>query len=165
VVYINLINGWGEMSSFKLGLYTLGIYVVMSIASWSIAEALPEIYTLTMFIMVFVISIILWYESIRKGMTKSVKDGIIVSMFFILPYGVMALTTYKALIKEDLRTLSDVFKLVIWTIFSNPMRIIPEEISYLKSISFSMVEPFLIIGMLLLINIIQHVFKSRNKNT
>jgi hypothetical protein len=81
------------MNSFKLGIYTLGIYVVMSIASWSIAEALPKIYTLTMFIMVFILSTILWYESIRKGMSKSIKDGIIVSMFFILPYGLMAITT------------------------------------------------------------------------
>jgi hypothetical protein len=150
------------MNSFKLGIHTLGIYVVMSIVSWSIAEALPEIYTLTMFIMVFILSIILWYESIRKGMSKSIKDGIIVSMFFILPYGLMAITTYKTLFRNELR---DAFKLLTWTIFSNPMRIIPEEMSYLKSINFSAFEPFLIVGILLLLNLIPHLFRNRNKNT
>jgi len=134
----------------------------MSIASWSIAGTLPKIYTSTMFIMVFILSIILWYEAIRKGRLKSIKDGMIVSMFFLLPYGLIAITTYKAFFRDELR---DAFKLLIWTIFSNPMRIIPEEMSYFKSINFSVFEPFLIVGILLLINIIIHLFKDIYKNT
>lgn len=149
------------MDSCKLGLYTLGIYVLMSIASWSIAEVLSEIHTLIMFTSIFIISVILWYEAIRKGVTKSIKDGIIVSLFFIVPYGIMTLTTYKAFFRDELR---DAFKLVIWTVFSNPVRVVNEEISFMKSVDFFVLQPLLLIGLLLLINIVLHLFRSRNKN-
>lgn len=149
------------MNSFKLGLYTLGAYVVMSIASWAIADGLPDIYISTVFIIISVLSFVMWHEAIRKGMSKSIKDGVIVSMFFIVPYGLIVLTTYRAFFRDELR---DVYKLLIWTIFNNPMRIVHYEISQLKSIGFYVFEPFLIMGILLLVNITIHLFRSKNKN-
>lgn len=149
------------MKSYKLGLHTLGKYTLLAIACWSIAELLPEIYTLTIFILVSVISIIMWYEAIKQGVTKSIKDGFIVSLFFIIPYGLLALATYKALFRDELR---DAFKLLIWTVFSNPMRIINAEINTMNSVDFFVYEPFIITVVLLVINIISSLYKRKNEN-
>jgi hypothetical protein len=157
------------MNSYKLGLHTLGKYTLLSIACWSVAELLPEIYTSAIFITISIVSIIVWYESIKQGLTKSIKDGIIVSMFFIIPYGLIALNAYEALFRNVLLhslrdELRDALKSGIWKIFSNPMRIINAEMSHMKSVDFFVYEPFIIIGVLLLINIISHLLKRKNEN-
>jgi hypothetical protein len=72
----------------------------------------------------------------------------------------MALTTYKAFFRDELR---DSFKLLIWTVFSNPMRVVNEQISFMKSVDFFVLQPLLLIGMLLLINIVLQLFRGRNK--
>jgi hypothetical protein len=133
-----------------------------------VAELLPEIYTSAIFITISIVSIILWYEAIKQGLTKSIKDGIIVSLFFIIPYGLIALNAYEALnrnvLLHSLRDeLGDAIKLGMWKIFSNPMRIINAEMSPMKSVDFFVYEPLIITGVLLVINIITHLLKRKNE--
>jgi hypothetical protein len=149
------------MDSYKLGRNTLVAYVIMSIISWSIAEALPEVYTLTMFVAVCIISIVLWYEAIRRGMTESISDGIIVSLFFIVPYGLIVLISYQGFFRDELR---DAFSLLIWTLFTHPMSILHAEMRNVNSINFAIFEPFLIIGILIIINTVMYLLKTKNKN-
>ncbi len=145
-------------SSIKLGWYSLIIYLVLSFISWGFADISTPIISSTILSISAIASILLWYEAIKLGMKKSVKDGIIISSFFIIPYLLILIITYKALFRDELK---DAFKLMFWTIFSQPMRIVPEAVSHMKSITFFAFEPLGILCLLFLINLILKFAKNK----
>ncbi|WP_139902210.1 hypothetical protein [Clostridium thermarum] len=92
-------------------------------------------------------------------MKKRIIDGIIVSLFFIIPYSLILLTTYSAFFRDELR---DAFKLLVWTAFSHPLRVIPQEIAHINSITFSAFEPLGIMVLLVLFNMITAKIQHNN---
>jgi hypothetical protein len=144
------------MKYLKVGLSTLVRYLLLSTFIWLIVEAFSRDISEGLLIITSVLSIVLWYEGIKASMEQSILEGIITTLFFIIPYGVSIIVIYDCLFYGRP------------TFFRIPIEIFHHFLSYPLTINyvfveykyFSIFEPFLIIISILMLNIINKMFKS-----
>jgi hypothetical protein len=141
------------MKYSKNGLSTLFKYLLLSTFNWSIVEAFSIDISGGLFVITSVLSIILWHEGIKKGMEQSIKEGIVIALYFIIPYGVSILISWDFLFYDGF----DLFRFPIYMVnllLNYPMTILPQQHARVLYKYFSIVEPFLIIVLIVIINII-----------
>lgn len=139
------------MNVYKLGALTLLKYIILSIISWMIVDPLPKVLITIVFIITSIISIILWYKSIEKALCNNIKDGVIITLFFVIPYVICILLAYETLF---INPYDSILGQLLWTMFSNPMRILFYGLHNSNFIYIQVIEPFLIIISLFILRVI-----------
>ena len=104
------------------------------------------------FIVASVLSILMWHEAIRFSMKESIKDGLIVSAIFLVPYALFSIGALS--MKNDMN--SSGIELIPWMILTMPF-MIASAYEQTKTTGF---EPLVIFALIIIINIIAYKFRK-----
>jgi hypothetical protein len=131
----------------RIGLKTISIYFMISM--FSIFQSYTHYIADLISFIVSIVSIILWHESIKKGMKQSIKNGILISLFFMIPYSLLMLLMNEKIVHNE--TFNYQAALLLGVLYSS--------LSILSSSSItngitSIYQPLIIICILIIINII-----------
>jgi hypothetical protein len=145
----------------NLGCICLIIQILLSIVPWVILEEIPIHVGNAILIISSILSILMWYEAIRISMEKSIKDGLKVSGFFLIP---CALVTVFALLGIGSKSDAGLIVAIPWLIFTLPFRIVSDEHTktMIKGISeyFYTLGPIAIFVLIIIVNLILYKGKS-----
>lgn len=126
---------------------------MLSSFNWSIVESFSIDISGGLYVITSVLSILIWHEGIKKGMEQSIKEGIVTALYFIIPYGVSILISWDFLFNEGFTLL--LFPIYMINLLLNyPMTILLQQHAQVEYKYFSIVEPFLIVVLILIINIV-----------
>jgi hypothetical protein len=143
------------MSNNNLGRICLVVQIVFSIVPWTAVEILPDPFDSALLILASVLSILMWYEAIKISMEKSIKDGLKVSLFFLIPCALLTIMVFPTFFRDKL---IDGFIYIPWFFFTMPFRIAPlEDIPQRTSNSyvyFDGLEPIAIFVLIIIVNLI-----------
>lgn len=131
----------------RVGLKAILIYFMISIISIFL---IVQSYTQYIIDLIsFIVSIILWHESIKKGMKHSIKNGILISLFFIIPYSLLMLLMNERIVHNEAFIYH--VALLLGVLYSPMSKLFSNSIT--NGIT-SIYIPLIIICILIIINII-----------
>lgn len=159
-----------------VGICSLIAHILLTIAFLAMADQRPTIVIFIMLSFTFISVIALWYKAIQLGMKKSIKDGVKVSLYYIIPYIVMLLPSFlriPSLARDKELGLKKLVAEVFtdnpfWTLFGTPFNFISNVIMMFRGrfavelMILSILEPLIIISIILLINFLNY---NKSKET
>jgi hypothetical protein len=148
------------MRSIKLGVICFIIQIILCIVPWIIQEDIPSSIGSAILIIASVLSILMWYEAIRIAMEKSIKDGLTVSGFYLIPY--VLFTISMSSIGNNINSIG--LEIIPWFFFTLPFRIESAEHGTTMTGDpggyFTGLEPLIIFVLIIIVNLIVYKGKS-----
>lgn len=163
-----VITGWSSIiyiyadnltSLIKIGLETLSGYILLSSFSLMLTFYIFPIQESIGMVISFIISIfaiILWYEGIKNGMKQNMLSGVLISLFYIIPY---SLAHLRFNIPNENLAIKGV---LILAALRSPMALSIDYTIFETELPIEY-RPFLIMGALIAINIISNIFNRKYK--
>jgi hypothetical protein len=147
------------------GFKTLVRYILLSVLikyliHLSIVHSGDVLYT-CLLIIAPVLSVILWHVGIKEGIEKSIKEGIVASLYFIIPYGLSSSLIYL-FFSHNQDTYDGIILILFHHILSYPMA----EFLYLTNVAIShfyTLLPLFVVITILIFNIVIKILKSNKE--
>ncbi|HBQ85468.1 MAG TPA: hypothetical protein DER33_01930 [Syntrophomonas sp.] len=89
-----------KMNKIKDGTIALGWYCLLAGLSYMLALVIPKITVSLLYIVVLVLSLLLWYEFMRIDFRKGIQQSIITMLFFIIPSLVISIGNFLQMENE-----------------------------------------------------------------
>lgn len=155
IIYIHADN----LTNFiKIGFETLSAYILLS--SFSLLLTLfifpkPESIVMVLSFIISIFAIILWYEGIKNGMKHNMLNGVLVSLFYIIPY---SLANFRFNIPNEKFAAQGVF---ILAALRSPMAV-SIDYTIFETVFPIEYKPLLIMVALIAINIISNIINKKH---
>jgi hypothetical protein len=156
-LYISFIywEDW-NVKNKNFGWICLIVQIVLPIGLLAIDEVIPDNMRSAIFIVASVLSVLMWHEAIRFAMKESIKNGLLVSAFFLVPYALFSISILS--MKNDMNSIG--IEIVPWMILTKTFMISSAD-EQMKSTGF---EPLVIFALMLIVNIIIYNFRKIQRN-